>query len=135
MGVEFGGREEDGYVEGQGGVVGAGAVAPRERKHFKRIGQCHDFTDERRATRARARRAVGDPVGVAHAFDLGEEGIWPSNCRFTWTIMRLRRLIRVWSKRCCRTSPRSSATPRAATILSAGRAKRPWKPRASESLR
>src|SRR4029077_7915489 len=52
------------------------ATPPRQRKHFECVEHRHDFTDERRATRACARSAEG----------LGEEGIWLSNCRFTWTI-------------------------------------------------
>ena len=44
-----------------------------------------------------------------------------------------RRPIRAWSRRCCRTSPSSSATPRAAITRSAGKPRRRWRTRASRS--
>ena len=51
----------------------------------------------------------------------------------TWTTTRPRRSTRACSRRCCRTSPRSSATRRAAATPSAGRPRRPSRTRASRS--
>ena len=47
---------------------------------------------------------------------------WPSSSPSSWTTTRRRRSIRACSRRCCRTSRRSSATPRAAATPSAGTA-------------
>ena len=57
--------------------------------------------------------------------------IWPSSFRSTWTTTRRRRPIRASSRRCCRTSPSTSGTRRAATIRSAGKPRRRWRKPAS----
>src|ERR1700687_1305534 len=63
-------------------VLGPGATAPGEREHFARAEHGNDFSYERRAAGARARRIA----------DLGDK-TWLLSCRFTWTITRPRQSI------------------------------------------